>query len=122
MTNINNAEQLARIWIEAWNEGRPDDIPLAENFTHSSPFGTVTGREKYLGWVKPLSAKNVASLKIIRILGGDGEAAVWFEMKTKDSMVRVVDWLQTEGGEISSITSFYDPATIPGHKEDMYKE
>ena len=122
MTNINKAVQLAKTWIEAWNEGKPDDIPLAENFTHSSPFGTVSGREKYLNWVKPLAAKNVASLKIIRILGDENEAAVWFEMKTQGSVVRTVDWLQTQGGEISSITSFYDPATIPGYKDDKYKE
>ena len=122
MSEENKSTQLARAWIEGWNAGKPDDIPLAENFTHSSPFGNVTGRQKYLEWVKPLAAKNVASLKIIRIIGGEDEAAIWFEMQTSGGVIRVVDWVKTEGNEISFITSFYDPTTIPGHKDDMYKE
>jgi len=73
MPSKNEAEKLARVWIEGWIAGKPDDIPLAKNFTHSSPFGTVSGREKYLKRVKPLAAKNVASLKILKTLGKDDE-------------------------------------------------
>lgn len=103
------AEKLARAWIEGWNAGTPDDIPLSRDFTHSSPFGVVRGREKYLSWVKPLAAKNVtASLKIVKTLGGDGEAVIWFEMTTPLGVVPCCDWLRIKGGEIVAVTSFYD--------------
>jgi hypothetical protein len=120
MSNHNKSEILARAWIEGWNTGKPDDIPLAENFTHSSPFGEVKGREKYLEWVKPLATKNVAALKIIKILGDETEAAVWFEMNTPGGLIRVVDWIKTFNNEIISIASFYDPTNIPGYKNDKY--
>jgi len=105
-------EKLASIWIDYWIAGKPDEIPLAENFTHLSPFGTVSGREKYLEWVKPLAAKNVASLKIFKTLGKGDEAVIWFEMKTPNSVVQCCDWVHTIDSEIVSINSFYDATDL----------
>ncbi|MGA7303265.1 MAG: nuclear transport factor 2 family protein [Rhodothermales bacterium] len=108
MAQQNEAERLARAWIEGWIAGTPDDIPLAEDFTHSSPFGVVKGREKYLEWVKPLAAQNVVSLKIIKTLGVDREAVIWFEMESPNGLVPSCDWVETKDGEIVAIQSFYD--------------
>jgi len=108
----NESELLALAWINGWNEGKPDDIPLASEFTHASPFGTVAGREKYLAWVKPLAAQNVTSLKIIKTLGRENEAVIWFEMKTANGWVPCCDWVQTRNGEITAITSFYDASGL----------
>lgn len=104
----NEPEKLARAWIDGWNAGKPDEVPLASEFKHSSPFGVVKGRKKYLEWVKPLAAKNVTSLKIIKTLGGDNEAAIWFEMMTPNGLVQCCDWVQVENGKIIAVTSFYD--------------
>ena len=93
MSVQNEAERLARAWIEGWIAGKPDEIPLARDFAHSSPFGVVKGRERYLEWVKPLSAKNVTSLKIVKTLGGEGESAIWFEMMTPKGLVLCCDWV-----------------------------
>ena len=108
MTVKNDAERLARAWIEGWDAGKPDDIPLAPDFTHTSPFGAVKGREKYLEWVKPLAAKNVTSLKIVKTLSTADEAAIWFEMITPNGLVPCCDWVQTHNGRIVAVTSFYD--------------
>lgn len=88
--------------------GKPDDIPLARDFTHSSPFGVVEGRGRYLEWVKPLAAENVTALEIVKTLGGEGEAVIWFEMTTPKGRVQCCDWVQSAGGEIVAVTSFYD--------------
>ena len=108
MSAKTEAEKLALAWIEGWIAGKPEEIPLASDFTHSSPFGVVKGRETYLDWVKPLAAENVVSLTILRTLGGEGEAAIWFEMKTPRGSVPCCDWLQTKDGHIVAIQSFYD--------------
>ncbi len=112
MKQENNAEQLARIWIEGWISGTPDDLPLADDFIHSSPFGVVEGREKYLAWVKPLSAKNVNTLKIIKTLGNNSEAVIWFEMVTPKGMVLCCDWISVKDGTIKSVQSFYDASLL----------
>ena len=106
--NPDGAEALARIWIECWSEGTPDLIPLAENFTHTSPFGRVEGRKKYLDWVKPLAAKNVTKLKILRTLANGNEAVIHFEMQTPLGAVGVCDWVVVANGQITGIHSFYD--------------
>ena len=108
MNPADDAKTLARVWIECWNRGEPDSIPLAEGFTHTSPFGRVSGRQTYLDWVKPLAAKNVTELKIHRVMGNDREAVIHFEMETPGGLVQVCDWVVVVDGEIAEIHSFYD--------------
>jgi hypothetical protein len=112
MANDRESAQLARAWIQGWIDGKPDDIPLATDFVHTSPYGTVKGREKYLEWVKPMAAENVANLEIIKILGGEGEAVIWFEMTSPGGVVPSCDWVEVENGEITRITSFYDASVL----------
>ncbi|TQV85977.1 nuclear transport factor 2 family protein [Aliikangiella coralliicola] len=109
---MQESEKLARAWIDGWNAGKPDDIPLATDFVHSSPFGTVSGREKYLDWVRPLAEKNVTSLKIIRTVSSDSESAIWFEMGTPNGVVQCCDWVKIERGKIIAINSFYDATNL----------
>jgi hypothetical protein len=112
MNDSVSAATLARTWIERWNEGAPDLIPLAENFTHSSPYGRVEGRKKYLDWVKPLAKKNVTRLTIIRTLSSGNQAAIHFEMLTPKGVIQVCDWVVVDGGEITEIHSFYDATEV----------
>ena len=112
MSDPDSAETLARVWIERWNEGAPDLIPLAENFTHTSPFGRVEGRKTYLDWVKPLAAQNVTHLKILRTVSSANEAAVHFEMQTPKGLVQVCDWVVVEDRQITEIHSFYDATEL----------
>ena len=116
MTTENEAARLARTWITCWNQGRPLDIPLAEDFTHTSPLGVIAGRKTYLDKIIPMSAKNVVDLRIRAILSSEGQAAIWFEMETENGVVQVCDWLQTENGEIKAINAFYDTYHLP-HRE-----
>ena len=105
--------QLARLWIECWNENKPLELPLATDFVHTSPFGILKGREHYLDTVIPLAAKNVNELKIVHVMGEPGQAVVWFEMVNDNEVTRTVDWLKTADGLIQSVDSFYDASNIP---------
>jgi len=114
MTKARTAEQLARTWIEAWQAGEPDRIPLAEDFVHTSPFGRVEGRDRYLEWVKPLAAENVVELRVRRVLASaDGtQAAIHFVMTTPGGPVDVCDWVVASEGTIREIRSFYDASGL----------
>lgn len=112
MSEKDSAVALARTWIECWNEGTPDLIPLAESFTHTSPYGRVEGRETYLDWVKPLAGQNVTRLKILRTLSSSNEAVVHFEMHTPKGLIQVCDWVVVEDGQITEIHSFYDATEL----------
>lgn len=112
MSKPDSAEALARLWIESWNEGAPDLIPLAVNFKHTSPFGCVEGRQKYLDWVKPLAKRNVTQLRILRTLSGTNEATIHFEMLTPKGLIQVCDWIVAEAGQITEVHSFYDATEL----------
>ena len=112
MTHRNKAEQLAIIWIDLWNKGQPDAIPLAENFVHTSPFGRIVGREHYLEVVKPMAKRNVTTLEVLRTLAGANQAVIHFEMHTPKGVIPVCDWIKIEGDHISEIHSFYDATDL----------
>ena len=112
MPEPSSAETLARTWIERWSEGAPDLIPLAEGFTHTSPYGRVSGREKYLEWVKPMAARNVTKLTIRRTLAQGNQAAIHFEMQTPTGPIEVCDWVVVDDGQIAEIHSFYDATDL----------
>ena len=66
-----------------------------------------------------MAAKNVTSLNIVKTLGGDGEAVIWFEMMTPNGLVQCCDWVQTQNEEIVAITSFYDATDLRQREGDM---
>ncbi|MCB1045044.1 MAG: nuclear transport factor 2 family protein [Acidobacteria bacterium] len=109
---MNQSEKLARTWIDCWNRGVPDELPLIDDFQHESPFGKVRGRDNYLTWVKPLAAKNVTELRVIRTVSSGDACAIWFEMRTAQGWVPVCDWVTTKDGMITSIHSFYDASGL----------
>ena len=108
MAECNDAERLARTWIECWNRGEPEALPLHEDFVHVSPFGRFDGREHYLKIVKPLAKKNIVEMKIMRTLGGDDEAVIMYEKQTPKGPAPACDWVFVKNGEIVEVRSFYD--------------
>lgn len=109
-----DARRLARAWIEAWI--RMDvawlETNLAPDFVHTSPFGRLEGRRHYLDTVVPMARKSVLKLTIKRVVGGEDEAAIWFENTTPHGIVPSCDWVRTDGGRIVEIQSFYDTVRL----------
>ena len=43
---------LVKKWFDIWGKEDFFDLPISDNFKHTSPFGTITGKEQYLRLVK----------------------------------------------------------------------
>ncbi len=111
---------LARRWILIWNDGDPRTLPLAEDFEHVSPFGTIRGRETYLEQVIAAAAENVTGLAVDDVIVGDGCAAVRYRYRAKrEGMPEVAacDWLRFEGDKIAGVTAYFDPRAVIGEGE-----
>ncbi len=106
---MNEPQRLARVWIETWQTGDPLTLPLTEDFTHESPFGVITRREKYLETVIPMAKKNVARLRVEDAIGEGDRACVLFTMETPSGPVACCDWLTLRDGKIAAVRSHYDP-------------
>lgn len=102
-------EGLVRAWFERWEEGEYRSIPVTADFTHTSPFGTVEGRDAYLGLV----AANEDSFLGFRFelhdeLYGEDVACVRYTAVKDEHSLDVSEWFF--GGEdgISKIVSYYN--------------
>jgi hypothetical protein len=45
-------KDLVKNWFAVWEEGDYKSIPVAENFKHTSHYGTIDGKEPYLRLVE----------------------------------------------------------------------
>ena len=43
-----SVEHIVKKWFAIWDQGNIQDLPLADNFTHTSPYGTVPSKQAYL--------------------------------------------------------------------------
>ncbi len=110
---MSDAKTLARRWIEVWGNDDPESLPLAEGFVHTSPFGRIEGRARYLEVVKPLAEANVARLHIKDVIAEGDKACVAFTMDTPSGPVACCDWVTVAGSEIVSVESHYDSRNLP---------
>ena len=44
-------QQLLNKWFDCWEQGDFENIPVADNFSHISPFGTINTKKSYLALV-----------------------------------------------------------------------
>ena len=107
--NEKKIDQMTCQWILVWNDGDPTTLPLAADFQHTSPYGHIEGRDRYLEWVLPLAAKNVAELTIEDVLVSGNQSVVRYRnrLASGDTM-RACDWLTFSGGEIAQVRSYYE--------------
>lgn len=116
MTTQQRAAELAQQWIEAWIRMDIEWLRqhLTPDFVHTSPFGTLEGRDHYLETVEPLARKSVTELVIKTVISTGDQAAIWFENRTPNGVVESCDWVRIDGDHIKTIMSFYDSTKIRG--------
>ncbi|NND72178.1 MAG: nuclear transport factor 2 family protein [Rhodothermales bacterium] len=102
------AMQLAMDWINAWTTGDLTLLKLAPDFSHTSPFGTIEGREKYLDIIIPAAKQNVTRLEFQEIIADENRAVIRFLAVGPDGTTPTSEWIYAENGEIKSIVSYYD--------------
>lgn len=111
-TTESNAVRLARAWIAGWIEGKPYEIPPAPDFAHSSPFGVSNGTDTYMEFMKPVIENGSPPMEIVKVMGGDDEAVIWYSMAVQDEVIECCDWVRVEFDQIAGITSFNDATNL----------
>lgn len=107
--NEQKVEQMSRQWILVWNDGDPADLPLADDFQHTSPYGVLEGREHYLATVVPMARKNVAKLTIEDVIvSGDRSAVRYHVTHPSGGTMQACDWLTFVDGKLAQVRSYYE--------------
>jgi len=102
---------VVKQWLSSWEQGRLEDLPITDDFQHTSPFGSIEGKARYLSIV----GKNRADFLdntftvLAQITQGD-RVCVQFEQNNHSTGLQMVvcEWYQLQGELIQSIHSFYN--------------
>ncbi len=102
---------VVRQWFSCWETGNLNDLPILDDFSHSSPFGTIETKARYLEIVR----KNISDflgnkLTVVDQIKEGDKVCVQFEQKNANTglEMRVCEWYTLEGDRIKEIRSFYN--------------
>lgn len=107
-----DTQTLVQQWFSVWTDGDFENIPVAEDFSHTSPYGTVEGRATYLELVVANQDKFLGNVfEIHDEIYAEDRAAVRYTLTNDQFSMDVSEWFYVEAGKIKSIVAYYN---IPG--------
>lgn len=114
MDTPNRTTELARGWIEAWIRMDLDWLRtnLALDFTHTSPFGRLEGRDTYLETVVAIARSHEHELVIKNVVADGDHAAVRFENRTPQGTVYTCDWVVVARDRIAAVHTYCDSTLL----------
>jgi len=109
-----NSNGLVKEWIDKWESGDYLNLPLAKEFTHTSPYGVIEGREAYLDLVRQNEDKFLpVRFEIHESLYGDGVAAVRCTVHQAEGFsLDASEWYYFKNGLILNVISYYHMGDI----------
>ena len=101
--------RLVQTWFQKWEEGDFRGIPVTDGFVHTSPYGTITGKDAYLELVEANADQFLGyRFEIHDELYGEDRACIRYTARADDFALDVSEWFHAEEGAISSVASYYN--------------
>ena len=113
-----NLKELVKKWFEKWEEGDFHELPISKNFKHTSPFGTIDGKEKYIKLVEANKDKFLGHRFEIHdeIYDGD-KGCVRYTAVQGDFTLDVSEWYFAKNDLIEEIVAYYHIGEIREDRE-----
>ncbi|NVJ65947.1 MAG: nuclear transport factor 2 family protein [Gammaproteobacteria bacterium] len=108
---MNRLHPTVQKWFDCWNCGNIDDLPITDDFSHTSPFGTISPKSQYMQIVNKNRKDFLGnSLTVTAHIQDGNQVCVQFDQKNANTSLEmtVCEWYQFEGDLIKSIRSFYN--------------
>ena len=103
-----SSKLLIKDWFKKWERGDFLNLPLAHDFRHTSPFGTIEGKENYLNLVQENKDKFLGyTFKIIDGIYENQKACVRYEAHQNDFHLDVSEWYYLKDNLIHEIIAYY---------------
>jgi len=101
-------EKLVKDWFDKWDKGDFQHLPIAEHFKHTSPFGTIDGKQAYLQLVKENKDKFLGyQFEIHDAIYGKDKACVRYTGIQGDFSLDVSEWIYAKEDLIEEIVAYY---------------
>ncbi|MHA2055781.1 MAG: nuclear transport factor 2 family protein, partial [Candidatus Hodarchaeales archaeon] len=86
-------KELVRLWFQKWEEGDIENIPIEENFRHTSPYGIVDGKKSYLSLVEANRDAFLGNhFELHDEIYDQNSACVRYTMRSGDFSMEVSEW------------------------------
>ncbi|MCX2743325.1 nuclear transport factor 2 family protein [Mangrovivirga sp. M17] len=102
-------KDLVKQWFKKWETGDYLNLPITENFKHTSPIGTIDGKKDYLALVKENEDKFLGQTFDIHdiIVEKDKACARYTAKQGKEFSLDVSEWYYFKGNLIDKIIAYY---------------
>ena len=100
---------LVKEWFEKWETGDFKNFPITENFSHTSPFGEIKGKDSYLALVSKNKDKFLGySFEIHDSISNENYACVRYTAKQgQDFSLDVSEWYYFKENQIDKVIAYY---------------
>lgn len=113
-----HSKSLIQEWFQCWRSGNFYNIPVTENFQHTSPFGTIEGKENYLKLVEKNRDKFLGyEFEIHDGIYENDKACVRYTGKQGDFSLDVSEWYYCKDNLIEKIIAHYHIGEIQEDRE-----
>ena len=103
-----NLKELVKDWFDKWKDGDFHNLPVTENFQHTSPFGTIDGKKQYISLVEDNKDKFLGyRFEIIDEIFEKDKACVRYTAIQGDFSLDVSEWYYAKEGLIEKIVAYY---------------
>lgn len=114
-----NSKEIVSDWFHKWEKGRYRELPLTDDFRHTSPFGTIEGKDAYLKIVEENKDKFLGqTFEIHDGFYGENHACVRYTARQgPDFLLDVSEWYYFEGELIDRIVAYYHIGEIRSERQ-----
>ena len=106
---MSDTGKIVHEWFRVWEKGNFEEIPIAEDFKHTSPYGTIEGKLAYLELVKGNRDKFLGhTFEIHDEIYQGSKGCVRYTATKEDFVLEVTEWHYCENGLIREIVSYYN--------------
>ena len=110
------SKHIIEQWFSAWETGNFKEIPVTEDFTHTSPYGTIKGKQAYLELVANHTDKFLGhEFSIHDILCESQQACARYTAKKENFQLEVSEWYFFNNNLIETIIAYYN---IPNSNQE----
>ncbi len=104
-----NTKELVKRWFDKWDEGDFTNLPISDNFKHTSPFGTINGKRAYINLIRENEDKFLGYVfEIHDELYEENRGCVRYTGKQgSDFALDVSEWYYIKDNEIVEIVAYY---------------
>ena len=104
-----NAEITAKKWFKKWEVGDLLNLPISDDFVHTSPYGTIEGKSTYMQIVAANRDKFLGHEFIIQdSMYSEGKASIRYTAIKGDFRLEVSEWHYSKDGLINKIVAYYN--------------